>query len=469
MQRFSIVSNFFNISITYGVGFFLLRSVSFLLLPIYTNLLTSGDAGIVFIIYTVLAFLNPLYAFGMDSALLKFFNLEKYNRKETVSSSLAAAVFSACIFSCFLLALSQYFNFFLNLTFNSLFFISIILFFDSLSSRVLVLLRLLEKPFYYLGVGLINILGSVLLNILFLNYYTLGSFGAIYALTLTSFLQFLCLVPILIKNLHLHFINFKLIKKMFLFGFPFLPSSLLFILTGMSDRWLIKYYLDLNQVGLYGAGYKVGSAISIAVLAFNLSWQPYYLKQYKNTSFALNVNIISNIFFIFLLLLTTGLSLFWPMLIKININGYYLIGEAFWTGGFIIPWVAFGYFFYGMFILQSPSIYLCNKQAWSPVFWLIGGSSNILINVFLIPTLGILGAAISSLFSYLFMFVFIYYKNQLWLKNNFIDTFLVGLGLGSLIIIIVGQYLLYIKVSYVFFFVFCVICCGKLKRIIIKQ
>ena len=105
MQRFSIVSNFFNISITYGVGFFLLRSVSFLLLPIYTNLLTSGDAGIVFIIYTVLAFLNPLYAFGMDSALLKFFNLEKYNRKETVSSSLAAAVFSSCVFSCFLFLL----------------------------------------------------------------------------------------------------------------------------------------------------------------------------------------------------------------------------------------------------------------------------------------------------------------------------------------------------------------------------
>ena len=345
MQRFLIVNNFFNISITYGVGFFLLRSISFLLLPIYTNLLNAGDAGIVFIIYTILAFLNPLYTLGMDSALLKFFNSEKYNRQEIVSSSLSAAIFSAFLFSFFIIMLSQYFNFLLNLAFNSLFFISIMLFFDSISSRLLVLLRLLEKPLYYLGVGLINILGSVLLNILFLSYYSLGSFGALYALALISFLQFLCLTPILIKNLHLHLINFKLIKKMFLFGLPFLPSSLLFIITGMSDRWLIKYYLNLEQVGLYGAGYKVGSAISIAVLAFNLSWQPYYLKQYKSKDFHLNINIISNVFFICLIFLTTGLSLFWPLLIKININGYYLIGEAFWKGGVIVPWVAFGYFF----------------------------------------------------------------------------------------------------------------------------
>ena len=468
MQRFLIVNNFFNISITYGVGFFLLRSISFLLLPIYTNLLNAGDAGIVFIIYTILAFLNPLYTLGMDSALLKFFNSEKYNRQEIVSSSLSAAIFSAFLFSFFIIMLSQYFNFLLNLAFNSLFFISIMLFFDSISSRLLVLLRLLEKPLYYLGVGLINILGSVLLNILFLSYYSLGSFGALYALALISFLQFLCLTPILIKNLHLHLINFKLIKKMFLFGLPFLPSSLLFIITGMSDRWLIKYYLNLEQVGLYGAGYKVGSAISIAVLAFNLSWQPYYLKQYKSKDFHLNINIISNVFFICLIFLTTGLSLFWPLLIKININGYYLIGEAFWKGGVIVPWVAFGYFFYGMFILQSPSIYLCNKQAWSPLFWLIGASSNILINIILIPALGILGAAISSLFSYLFMFVFIYYKNQLWLKNNFIDTFLLGLGLGSLIIVI-SQHFLYIGVSYVLFFVFFLACYKKLKESIIQE
>ena len=59
-------NKFLNDTIVYGLGFVLLRGISFLLLPIYTNLLSTYDAGIIFIIYTILAFLNPVFSFGMD-------------------------------------------------------------------------------------------------------------------------------------------------------------------------------------------------------------------------------------------------------------------------------------------------------------------------------------------------------------------------------------------------------------------
>ena len=65
-----MISSFFNISIIYGVGFFLLRSISFLLLPLYTNLLNTNDAGIVFIVYTVLAFLNVIISYSLLFLLL---------------------------------------------------------------------------------------------------------------------------------------------------------------------------------------------------------------------------------------------------------------------------------------------------------------------------------------------------------------------------------------------------------------
>ena len=117
-----MINKFFNISLTYGLGFFLLRSISFLLLPLYTNLLNTNDAGIVFIIYTVLAFLNPIYAFGMDSSLLKFYNSTKYNKRSVVSSSLVAVICSSATISILILLLSSGFNVFLNLSYNSLFF-----------------------------------------------------------------------------------------------------------------------------------------------------------------------------------------------------------------------------------------------------------------------------------------------------------------------------------------------------------
>ena len=457
-----MISNFFNISIIYGVGFFLLRSISFLLLPLYTNLLNTNDAGIVFIVYTVLAFLNPVYAFGMDSALLKFYNSSQHSQRSVVSSSLFATICSSSLLSILLLSLSNWFSFFLNANYNGLFFIALILFFDSISARLLVLLRLQERPYYYLLIGLVNIVSSIGFNLLFLKYFSFGSFGALYALTFSAFVQFIFLAPPLIKNIKISQLNYLLIQKMFWFGIPFLPATILFIITGISDRWLIKFFLGLEPVGLYGAGYKVGSAISILVLAFNLSWQPYYLKHYKSKNFKKHLNQISYIFFIILIVSTTALCLLWPVLIKIHINNFYLIGPSFWAGGDVIPWVAFGYFFYGLFVLQTPSLYLKNKQLWSPILWCIAACSNVIINILLIPFLGFIGAGISSLCSYLLIYLILLYKNQKWFKNNFIDSFLISLALSSALIIVVHA-LLSSLVSYGLFVVYCFICFKKIK------
>ena len=53
-----IKNNFWGITAIYSVGFLSLRAISFLLLPLYTNLLSTLEAGYVFILYTIIAFLN---------------------------------------------------------------------------------------------------------------------------------------------------------------------------------------------------------------------------------------------------------------------------------------------------------------------------------------------------------------------------------------------------------------------------
>ena len=77
-------NKFLNTSLVFGLGFVFLRGISFLLLPVYTNFLSTYDAGIIFILYALLAFLNPVYALGMDAALFKFFNSSDYSQKQVV-------------------------------------------------------------------------------------------------------------------------------------------------------------------------------------------------------------------------------------------------------------------------------------------------------------------------------------------------------------------------------------------------
>ena len=418
-------NKFLNDTLVYGLGFVLLRGISFLLLPIYTNLLSTYDAGIIFIIYTILAFLNPVFSFGMDSALLKFFNSKSYQKVEIISSSIIALVVSSAVLSSIIIIVSFIGKPLFNMNYNWLMIISMILFFDSISSRLLIIVRLLERPFYYLFIGFINIVSSLALNIYYIDYKQLGEQGAIYALALTSLIQFIGLVPILFKNINISNFNTHLLKKMFLFGFPFFPAAILFIVTGMVDRFFIKYYLNVEQVGIYGAGYKIGSLISIVVIAFNLNWQPYYLKYQKNEFFSKNIKKISQLFSVFLLLITTLISIGWVLITKIQLFNHHLIGFEFWDAGIIVPWVAFGYYFYGLFILQMPSIYIKNKQLWIPFFWGLAAIINIILNILLIPRAGIMGAGVATLLSYLTMFISLYVKNQKWMPLNFINKFLI--------------------------------------------
>ena len=73
-----------------------------------------------------------------------------------------------------------------------------------------------------------------------------------------------------------------------------------------------------------------------------------------------------------------------------------------------------------------PSIYLCNKQNWSPLFRLCGAASNVLLNIILIPIYEIKGAAIATALSYGIMFLFLFYKNKEWMpiKINWKDIIL---------------------------------------------
>tara|TARA_A100001035_G_scaffold71012_1_gene54375 strand:+ start:1655 stop:3046 length:1392 start_codon:yes stop_codon:yes gene_type:complete len=410
------MNKFINLSLIYGLGFLFIRGLSFLLLPVYTNLLSTFDAGIMFIFYTILAFSNPLYAFGLDSALFKFYNSESHSKESVVNSSLVFLFITSFFLSLLLLLISQTTAInFINVPYNWILYLSIILFCDSISARLLVVLRLQERALYYLLVGLLNILSSMFFNILFIHFYDLSSLGAIYALTLAAIVQLLFLSPIIIKLINFSKINFLLYKKMFVFGLPFLPATILFISIGMVDRFFIESYLGLKSVGIYSAGYKVGSIISIVIIAFNLNWQPYYLKIKDDKNFLKNIKTISRIFFIIITYTASFMCFFVNDLISIKFFGFYIIGESFWESMIIVPWITFGYVFYGLYVLQSPSLYIKNKQNWTPLFWGAGTIVNVILNILLIPLLDILGAAIATFTSYLLIFILIKIKNKQWM------------------------------------------------------
>ena len=127
-------------------------------------------------------------------------------------------------------------------------------------------------------------------------------------------------------------------------------------------------------------------------------------------------------------------------LISIKFFGFYIVGESFWESMIVAPWITFGYVFYGLYVLQSPSLYIKNKQNWTPVFWGAGTIVNVILNIILIPLLDILGAAIATFISYLLIFVLIKIKNKQWMPLPILNFRIVFYIIFTIIALIFRYY-----------------------------
>jgi len=413
-------NNFWSITLIYSIGFLSLRAISFLLLPLYTNLLTTREAGYVFILYTIIAFFNTIYAHGMDSSLLKFYTSQ--HSKKIITTSIFYSILYGLLLSVILYFFNQPLQYFNSVSFYSTnklaFCLLCILFCDMLSSRLMTIIRLLEKPFYFLIVSCLNVAASLYLNIYLIMILNMGFNGALLSLVGVSLIQLLILSPLIFFNVKFQQFDYGLLKKMVNFSIPFLPASVFFIMIEMSDRLMLGWLSSVENVGLYGAGYKLGAVVLLVVRAFNLNWQPFYLKN-ENVNRTDQFENIGTRFIVILIFIATIVSMLWSLLFKININNVFLIGQEFWSGGVVIPIVAFSYVIYGVFILQMPSIYIKNKQNWVPFFWGLGFVINVSGNYLLIPVWGFYGASMATLLSYSAMTVFLVYKNQRWLPIKY--------------------------------------------------
>ncbi|MCH8326534.1 MAG: polysaccharide biosynthesis C-terminal domain-containing protein, partial [Bacteroidetes bacterium] len=197
--------------------------------------------------------------------------------------------------------------------------------------------------------------------------------------------------------------NIELLKSFLKFGLPYFPAGLGAMLIQGIDRPILAHLTDLSTVGVYSANYKLGIFMMLFVSTFQFAWQPFFLQNEgeKNAK-----DIFSKVFTYFALVgsfVLVFISLFISDIVKINIFGYTIIGSDYWGGLNIVPIILLGYLFYGFYIVFTAGIYIKEKSIYIPFITFGGAFINIISNVLLIPILGLIGAALSTLVSYLFL------------------------------------------------------------------
>jgi len=399
-------------SLIYGLGHVAARLATFLLVPLYTNIISVHDYGIVSLVFVLISFANVFFLHGMDSALLRFYGMEENNTQKSIifSSSWWWVIGTSFILSTIIyLFIPIISKLSIGIENQQLILLALgIVFFDALSTLPKILLRLQNKAIIFVIIEMINVGIIVSLNIWWMGIQKLGLeyifiSNLIASATIT--------VILLLFNINRHTWNFnKQVKsEMLLFAIPYIPAGLANMVNELIDRYIIKWMIDEEAVGIYSAGYKLGISMLIVTMAFKFAWQPFFLGKAKEEDSHKTFTKIGTWFIAIALFVVLTTILFIKEFIQFELFGITFLGNEYWHSISIVPIVQMAYVFLGIFTIQLAGIYIHKKTKWIPIITGSAAIINIISNIILIYYFGWQGAAWATLIGYIFMTVLQYY------------------------------------------------------------
>ncbi|MFC1698979.1 lipopolysaccharide biosynthesis protein [Candidatus Omnitrophota bacterium] len=392
----------------YAISNLFIGLTAFILIPLYTQKLRPQEYGaysIIALFGTILLYVCDL---GMINALVKhyfeFGEDDLANRQRLSSTALWFFVSVPCVFlgiflltagkiSALILGGSQYARF-LQLMLA-------IIFFKHVSAVPMTVLRMKEKSILFMCLYALENLGIVVLAYLFLSVFNRGLLGVFESILLPAAIVAVLSFVFTRRNYSFKF-SFEYAAKMLKYGIPlWLPVFCLWIID-FSDRYLIRYFLSLSDVGVYSLGYKFGLLAHMAVVSFLMCWGPLIFasakeQHHRRTLARLSTYVAAAFMFICLIISFFGREI------------VILLAESAYHSAYkVIPLISFSYYLYGIYMLFLSGILLSKPVFKQTVILGAAAVINILLNSVLIPVQGIMGAAIATIITYLFVVGYTY-------------------------------------------------------------
>lgn len=394
------------------------KLLAFILVPLYTSVLTTEEYGNYDFINTTISLLIPLLTIDISGAALRFLLDKKSNKKSIISYSLLLTIIS--IFIVFFgLIINHYFSLIRIIDDYAMFFL--IFYISSLIYTTLQnVARGLDKLKSIAIVGFINSVLVLTLNILFLLKFELGLNGYFLAYIISNFISSIYLILDCKIYSYISFTSSDktLISKMNKYSFPLMFNSIGWWVNNVSDRYMVTYMISSSANGVYSLAYKIPSLLSIIQSIFNQAWT---ISAVKSADEKEKANYYSNIYSLYNFFLIMSSSL---LIIFTKILALLLYKNEFYEAWQYMPLLIISNLFGALSGLLGGVFSATKDSKTMGRTTIIGSVINIIINYVLIQKIGIMGAAIGTFVSFFAVWVMRYIKvsNSIKLsKNLFLD------------------------------------------------
>ena len=406
----------------YGLSSIIGRFLNYLLVPLYTAQLSaaSGGYGVITNMYAYVALILVILTFGMETTYFRFTNKTHTDSQVVYSTTLISvgtvcAVFAALVI-LFIKPISTLMGYGDHPEWVWVMALTVAI--DSFLCIPFAHLRQQKKAIKFAALKLLNIVVSILLNLIYFAWMDGEDVG--YAFYINLFCTGMLAVCLFTEYTGFRWkMDTKLLRTMLSYSWPILVLGIAGILNQTADKMLFPYIYEgsheemLEQLGIYGACSKIAMIMAMITQAFRFAYEPIVFSGVREKGQHEMYEQAMKYFIIFTLLA------FLLVVGYIDILKYIIRNSDYWVGLKVVPIVMVAEIMMGIYFNLSFWYKITDKTIWGAWFSGIGCVVLLAVNYIFVPKYGYMACAWGGVAGYGVAMATSYFVGQKYYPLNY--------------------------------------------------
>ncbi|MEM7349859.1 MAG: oligosaccharide flippase family protein [Acidobacteriota bacterium] len=389
----------------YAVGELARRGLAFFLLPLYTRYLDPAEYGALEMLSALSSILFACIMLGLPSALTKCYHRDCKTDDDrasllatTLALDLPVLLVAGSLLAIYAESIGRLvigeagYGPLVRLVVAT----AVVL---SIMAIILASFRARERAKAFVLLNLSQFVPAMILNVVLVVRFDMGVRGVLWGNLISSLIALVLGLWVVRQDSVLR-LERRLVRPLLRFGLLLVPVMLATWVIDMSDRYVLRLYTSLEEIAVYGVGYKIGMVLQMAIVwPFQLAWPAVSFSISKRSD---HLQSYARVLTYLLAALTFG----WLGLALLSRAGLTaLVGENYAEAYRLVLPVALAYVFNGIHFCLNPGVHIAGHTRYLSLISGLAAGLNLGLNFLVVPHYGVLGAAWTTAATFLFIAV----------------------------------------------------------------
>jgi O-antigen/teichoic acid export membrane protein len=391
---------------------------SLITVPLFTRLIGAADYGYFYLVTSAATFVASLVTAWLSSSAVRFYwATEKEGRtNEYISTVLWSAVIALTGAGVLVAAGALMLQGEIEEGLARLLPAGIAyFFFHYIMALLLQVLRAANRASSFAKLSVANTVLTTTLSIIFVWPMEMGSLGILLGVAIGN----LVLLPLALRavrregSLTPSEFSRPLLREFLSYGVPLIPVGVSSWVLVLADRYMIQFFRDATEVGLYSVAYGLGEKLmQLVTLPLIMTMTPVLMETYEKRTQEMAEKVQSQ-FTRYAAVVT------FPLLAGMAAtSGLFMrafTGSEFWEAYIVLPFVAAAAMFSGFAQLAGTGLGLHKKSQIIMQNTLVAAAFNIIANAVLIPEYGYAAAGVTTVLSYFLLLALTWFRSRAYM------------------------------------------------------